>query len=290
MTDRLASLPRLGVGLSGEFGSAAKGIDVFQLREARPDLVHFFEYGADLDRGLDEHVQRWAAAGFATTYHFLDINLAEIEDVDDAWLTTTADRARRIGAAWLCGDAGMWHFGPRERGHQILLPPVLCRESAFETANSIERIQAVTGLAVLPENPPSVIYLGDMHILDYFALVSERSGCGLLLDCAHLAIFQRLRGLPPLAGFDNFPLDRVVEMHVAGGTEKNVDGFVYVDDSHSPEPLPETWEIFEYVVDRAANLRAVVYECEYNAPEQCIANFERLNEAFPPVMEAATLQ
>jgi len=271
----------LGVGISGEPGSATRGIDAVWLRETHPGLVHFYEYGADVDRGLDEHVLRWSALGLPTTYHFLDVNLAEREDVDDWWLRATADAARRIGAAWLCGDAGLWHFGARDRGHQVLLPPVLCRESAIEAAESITYMQESTGLAVLPENPPSVIYLGDMHILDYFALVAERSGCGLLLDCAHLAIFQRLRGLEPLDGLDGFPLDRVVEMHVAGGVEKSIDGFCYVDDSHCPEPLPETWAIFEHVVARARNLKAVVYECEYNAPETVLANFERLNAAFP---------
>jgi uncharacterized protein len=282
MIDRLAALPRLGVGISGEPGSASKGIDAVWMHETHPGLVHFYEYGTDIERGLDEHVLRWSALGLPTTYHFLDINLAEREDVDERWLRETAAAAQKIGAAWLCGDAGLWHFGARDRGHQVLLPPVLCRESALEAAESIEFIQEATGFAVLPENPPSVIYLGDLHILDYFALVSERSGCGLLLDCAHLAIFQRLRGLAPLTGLDGFPLDRVVEMHVAGGVERSVDGFLYVDDSHCPEPLPETWEIFEHVVERAPNLRAIVYECEYNPPEAVLANFERLNAIFPP--------
>lgn len=282
----LEELPRLGVGLSGEFGSSAKGINVLDLRAERPDLVHFFEFGADLDRGLDEHVRLWAARGLPTTYHFLDINLAEAEDVDERWLALTSAHAREISAAWLCGDAGLWHFGSRERGHQVLLPPVLCSESALETADNIRRIEELTGFAVLPENPPSVVYLGPLHILDYFAAVSERAGCGLLLDCAHLAIFQHLRGLSPLTGLDAFPLDRVVELHVAGGTLKDVDGFAYVDDSHSPEPILETWEIFEYVAERATNLKAIVYECEYNDPARCVPTFERLNAAFPALEPA----
>lgn len=287
MGAQIERLPRLGVGLSGEFGSSAKGIDVLELRSDRPDLVHFFEYGADLDRGLDEHVRLWASKGLPATYHFLDINLAESEDVDERWLTATAERARAISAAWLCGDAGLWHFGARERGHQVLLPPVLCRESAIETAENIVEIQERTDFAVLPENPPSVVYLGPMHILDYFAEVSARSGCGLLLDCAHLAIFQHLRGLDPLAGLDGFPLDRVVEMHVAGGTVRHVDGFEYIDDSHSPDPVPATWEIFEHAIARAPNLKAVVYECEYNERSRCLPVFERLNAAFPAVEPAA---
>jgi uncharacterized protein (UPF0276 family) len=274
------SLPRLGVGISAEPGSAQTGIDALALTDEHPGLVHFLEYGSDVERGLDEHVTRWAAAGRRTTYHFLDVNLEEPDDLDDMWLRATSDAARAIGAAWLCGDAGLWHFGPRDRGHQLLLPPILTRDSAYAVADSLSRMQEATGFAVLPENPPGTFYLGDLHILDYFALVSERSGCGLLLDCAHLAIFQRLRGLSPTAGLDGFPLDRVVELHVAGGTEIDVDGLLLVDDTHSPEPLDDTWQIFARAV-RSPSLRAVVFECEKNPPGEVLANFARLNEAFP---------
>jgi uncharacterized protein (UPF0276 family) len=279
---RYASLPRLGVGLSAEPGSARAGIDALAFAEAHPGLVHFLEYGSDLDRGLDDHVRRWSAAGRPTTYHFLDVNLEEPDDVDERWLARTAESARAIGAAWLCGDAGLWHFGPRDRGHQLLLPPVLTRDSAYAVAESIARIEQATGFQVLPENPPGSFYLGELHILDYFALVSERAGCGLLLDCAHLAMFQRLRGHAPETGLDGFPLDRVVELHVAGGDEVDVDGLALVEDSHSPEPLADTWAIVERVLPGASSLRALVYECERNRADEVAPNFARLNAAFGP--------
>jgi uncharacterized protein len=278
---RVERLPRLGVGLSGEFDIAAKGIDVCRMRERYPELVHFYEYGGDLERGLDDGVRRWAAAGLPATYHFLDVNLEERLDLDRRWLTQTKEFAGEIGASWLCGDAGRWHFGLRERGHGMLMPPILSRESALETAESIVQIEAETGMFCLPENPPAVIYLGDLHILEYFALVAERADCGLLLDCAHLAIFQQTRNLPPLAALDNFPLDRVVEMHVAGGAYAEVDGYAYIEDNHSPGPLPATWEILEYAVPRAKNLKAVVFECERNAPEETLEVFAKLNAIFP---------
>lgn len=279
--ERVKQLPRLGVGISGEFNLAARGIDAGWMKENHPGLIHFYEYGGDLDRGLDDTVRRWAAGGLPSTYHFLDINLEEKEDLDSYWLARTKELAGEIKASWLCGDAGRWHFGQRERGHGMLMPPILCRESAIETAESIRRIETETGLFCLPENPPAVIYLGDLHILDYFAQVSELADCGLLLDCAHLAIFQQTRNLSPLTGLDNYPLDRVIEMHIAGGALIDVDGYAYIDDNHSPEPLPATWEILEYVLPRATNLKAIVFECEHNAPEECIDVFERLNRIFP---------
>jgi hypothetical protein len=70
-------------------------------------------------------------------------------------------------------------------------------------------------------------------------------------------------------------------MHVAGGEYRDVDGYAYIDDNHSPEPLAATWEILDYVVPRAPNLKAIVFECEYNAPEACLAGFARLNQLFP---------
>jgi len=281
MSVDLAALPRLGLGISAELDSARAGIDAVRLRDDHPGTIDFLEYGADVARGHDEHVLRWAARGLPTTYHFLDLNLEETEDADAAWLATTAGRAAEIGAAWLCGDGGLWHFGPRDRGHETLMPPVLCRESADAMAETIARVQDATGMKCLPENPPAPVYLGDLHILEYFARVADRSGCGLLLDCAHLAIFQRVRGHEPLAGLADFPLDRVIEIHVAGGSERTVDGLAWVDDDHQPEPLADTWQIFEHVVDRTPNLRAVVYECERNPVEAVLGNFARLRERVP---------
>jgi uncharacterized protein len=278
---RVATLPRLGVGISGEFGSVTKGIDACQLHSADPELFHFYEYGSDVERGLDEHVRRWVASGWPCTYHFLDINIEERADLSAGWLAQTREMLAQLQAVWLCGDAGRWHFGNWERGHQMLMPPILCWESVKEAAANLQQIQTTLDYLCLPENPPGVIYLGEMHLLDYFAAVTTTADCGFLLDCAHLAIFQHSRNLSPLTGLDNFPLERIVEMHIAGGRLTNTQGFTYIEDDHSPEPLPAAWEILEYVIPRAPNLRAIVYECELNAPEECQETFWRLNQLFP---------
>lgn len=279
----LTSAPRLGVGISCEFGGGPRGqgLDALALRAAAPGLVHFLEVGADLRRGLDDAMLRWAAAGLPTTYHFLDVNLAEREDLDGPWVRDTVAQARRVGAVWLCGDAGYWHIAARERGHDILLPPILCPDAADEMADCIGSLQEQAGMLVLPENPPATAYVGPMHLLDFYARVVDRAGCGFLLDCAHLAIFQRQRGLPATAGLDGFPLDRIVELHLAGGRERQHEGYAWIEDTHEPEALPETWAILEAVLARGSNVKAIVYECEHNPPAEVLETFERLNALFP---------
>ena len=49
----LEALPRLGVGISSEYESNRRGIDASDFIEAHPGLIHFLEYGGDLQRGLD---------------------------------------------------------------------------------------------------------------------------------------------------------------------------------------------------------------------------------------------
>jgi uncharacterized protein (UPF0276 family) len=279
-SERVAALPWLGLGVSTEFG--ARGLDVVALGRERPLRVGFLEVGVDLERGLDEPALAWAREGLPATYHFLDLNLEQPEDLDPGWIAEAVALARQVGAAWLCGDAGLWHVGPRDRGHGVLLPPILCDASARDLARSVRGLRERSGFEVLPENPPAHLYLGDLHLLDYFARVADLADSGLLLDVAHLAIYQRATGHDPFDGLDGFPLDRVVEVHVAGGSEFVHAGRVFVDDDHAPEPLPETWAILEQVLEGACNLRALVYECERNPRDAVTHNFERLSAMVGP--------
>lgn len=274
--ERVRTLPRLGFGISTEFGAGDHGTAPLALRRARPDLVDFLEIGADVARGVDAHAAGWVAAGLPTTYHFLDVNLEEPEDIDDAWLQGSLALARSVNAAWLCGDAGLWHVGPRDHGHGTLLPPIFCASSLSAMVDAVVSLRERSGYEVLPENPPAQVLVGDLHPLTYFGALAERADCGLLLDVAHLAITQRALGLPPTALLDQFPAERVVELHVAGGTSYDHLGRRLIHDDHGPAVHEDTWRLVEALLPRATSLRAVVVECERNPLPEVVALFERV--------------
>jgi uncharacterized protein len=275
--DRAGDLPSLGLGVSTEFGAAGSPgcLDLNALCYREPTWASFLEVGVETVKGLDRATRSWAESGLPTTYHFLDLNLDHPLDFDPYWLAQVRAIAQVLRPAWICGDAGLWHFGPRERGHMLLLPPILCEETANAMSDGIIRLRHETGREILPENPPGHVFLGDLDLLDFFRILCERGDTGMVLDCAHLAIYQRIRGRSPLEGLERFPLERVIEIHVAGGTEREVLGFSFIDDDHSPSVLPDTWQITRHVVERARNLKAVVMECERNPLTACEPMFER---------------
>ena len=276
--DRVSDLPHLGLGVSTEYGARGTpgALDPRVLRARHPELAGFLEVGVESVKGLDADAEAWAAAGFPTTYHFLDVNLDEPEDFGAAWLERVRALADVLSPAWMCGDAGLWHFGPRDRGHMLLLPPILTRDSALQLAEGVVRLREACGLEVFPENPPGAAFVGDLHLLDFFAQVAEAADTGLLLDVAHLAIYQRMTGRDPLDGLDGFPAERVVEVHVAGAVTSEVGGFAFVEDDHSVAVLPDTWQILERLAPRLVNLRAVVFECERNGLEEVLPVYRRL--------------
>ena len=86
----------------------------------------------------------------------------------------------------------------------------------------------------------------------------------MLLDLAHLTIYQHQQKHSLLTGLDGFPLDRVIEIHLAGGTKQIRNGCEVIEDDHSPQILDETWSLFKECAPRLKHLKALVFECERN--------------------------
>lgn len=86
--------------------------------------------------------------------------------------------------------------------------------------------------------------------------LTERSECGLLLDLYNFYCNAINFGFDPIEALGRLKLDRVVEIHLAGGTVH--DGFLM--DVHSdtvPEPV---WELLDWIIPRTPNLAGIVYE------------------------------
>lgn len=99
----------------------------------------------------------------------------------------------------------------------------------------------------------------DMAEAEFIAELVEKAQTHLLLDLHNIyANSRNFVGYDPWAFLRTVPLDRVIEIHLAGGQDS--EGWYH--DFHSyavPEPV---WEMLAYVVPRARNLKAIVLEVQ----------------------------
>ena len=85
----------------------------------------------------------------------------------------------------------------------------------------------------------------------------DQTGCGFLIDVPHIWLAAYYRGMDPQQYLAEFPLERVIEIHVAG--------VEYDRDLQGPwiAPTPPNDDILRlacWVAERAAKLRAVTVD------------------------------
>jgi uncharacterized protein len=141
----------------------------------------------------------------------------------------------------------------------FMLPPVQSRAGMLSAAENIRRGQAALGGIPLAVETP-VSYLppspGEWPDGVFVAAVAETADCGILLDL-HNVLCNARNGRQSVAAFcDALPLDRVWELHLAGGERKS--GFHL--DAHAGLVEPELMAIAAALVPRLPRLRAIVFE------------------------------
>lgn len=148
-------------------------------------------------------------------------------------LNDTVEHLLVLQSAWLNHECATKFLA----GHYFgtYLPPLYTRSSAEIVSENIRQIQSLLDQqCVLPngstpmvllEMPPLTYFVaGTLALPSFFRLVCEQSPCGLVLDVGHLwTVFRysRVFQTQSLARFvsiflDEFPMERVVEIHVAG--------------------------------------------------------------------------
>jgi uncharacterized protein len=94
---------------------------------------------------------------------------------------------------------------------------------------------------------------------EFIAAMVTKAQTHLLIDLHNIyANSRNFTGYDPWLFLRTVPLDRVIEIHIAGGQQSA--GWYH--DFHSYAVPEQVWEMLGYVVERAANLRAVVLEVQ----------------------------
>lgn len=140
----------------------------------------------------------------------------------------------------------------------FLLPPAQSAAAvAVAAANIRARTAALgrpfafeTGVNYLPPKP------GEIADGDYFAAVAESADCLILLDLHNLWANERNGRGPIDRVLAALPPERIVEIHLAGGMEK--DG--YWLDAHSGPVPPELIDLARDFVAGLPNLGAILFE------------------------------
>ncbi|HWU88112.1 MAG TPA: DUF692 family protein [Kofleriaceae bacterium] len=152
-------------------------------------------------------------------------------------------------------------FGFQAPSYVWSSPLPFSRAEAERVAGRAAALQDRLKLPLLHENAFYYARMpgSELAEAEFIAAMVEKAQTHLLLDLHNIySNSKNFEGYDPWTFLRTVPLDRVLEIHIAGGQQS--DGWYH--DFHS-YPVPEpVWEMLAYVVARARNLRAIVLEVQ----------------------------
>lgn len=190
--------------------------------------------------------------------HGLMLSLGSADPLDQDYLRELRQFVARHGTAWhsdhLCFSG---HGGAMLHD---LLPLPMTRKTVAHVVERIARAQDAIGKPLVIENISYYVPMPSessepselANEAEFISEVCERADCGLLLDVNNIYVNAKNFGFDALELLRGYPLDRVIQMHVAGHTRW--DRFDMWLDDHGAAAEPTVHAMMQWVVERTGPL------------------------------------
>lgn len=252
--------PRLGIGMT--FSAALMPLlrrrpDALDVLELEPQTLWladhafdgpFFEYRPGIDL--------FAQLPGRKLVHSVGMPLGGTRTPSVDQLSLLAATARRLDSPWVSEHLSVG--GTPHRAAGFLLPPLQTEEGVSTAAANIRAFREGIGRPVAVETGVAYIRRKPFEMPDgsFLARVCEAADCGILLDLHNLYCNARNGRIVLDEFLSQIPLDRVWEVHLAGGAE--AEG-VWLDSHSGPMPPDLRARVVE-ILQSLPNLGAVNFE------------------------------
>jgi len=235
-----------------------------------PQPIGFFEVHAEnyMGAGGPPHAQLAALRQrYALSLHGVGLSIGSMQPLDRdhlARLRSLCDRYEPESfsehLAWSSHDGVYFND---------LLPLPYTPQTLVRVAEHIDTVQTTLHRQMLLENPSTYVGIAESTIpeVEFLAEVSRRTGCGLLLDINNVFVSSTNLGTSPQDYLDEFPFERVEEIHL-GGHYLDIDdaGAPLLIDAHAAPVAQPVWELYACVIARIGPI-ATVIEWDNDLPD-----------------------
>jgi hypothetical protein len=186
--------------------------------------------------------------------HGVSLSLGSVDPLDDAYLTSLDGLAREIEPAWI-SDHLCWSSFGGHTGHD-LWPLPLTEEALDHVTARVNAVQERLRRPILVENVSSYLQFAHSTLTEweFLAALTERTGCGLLLDVNNVFVSAHNHGFDPRAFLAGIPVGRVGQIHLAGHRDEGT----HLLDTHDHPVCDGVWELYAAAVARFGGVATLI--------------------------------
>jgi uncharacterized protein (UPF0276 family) len=276
------SLPRVhGIGL-GLRQAIAEDLLASELPELSFVEIHPENYiarGGRFSAILERALSRWPILT-----HGLSLGLGAVEPAEPGYVGQLKRFLDRLHAPWhsehLCfssADGVMLHD---------LLPLPFRRDALLTVVARVRELHESLERPIAIENVSYYAHPGqpEMDEISFLLEVLERSDAKLLLDVNNVLVNSRNHRFDPCRFMDRIPVERVVQIHIAGHSVRP-DGLIV--DTHGEAVREEVYQLLEYTLKRVGKV-PVLLERDQGFPafSELIGEVRRLQTLYERAVAA----
>ena len=265
------ALPQLGVGLGYRTPLHSNIM-------ANADRIDFLEVISDQYLyAPPDRTERLLAVRerFPLIPHGVGMSVGTAAPLDPDYLDRLAAFVDRLAAPWFSDHLSFTKVP--ETDVEQLTPLWFTEESLEVVCRNVRQVTARIPVPFLLENITYYFPVpgSDMSEPEFITRVLEDTDIGLLLDVNNVWVNSVNLGYDPYEFLRSIPLERTVQVHLAGGRKIHE----LLVDTHSTPVTGEVWDLFSFVVSRVP-VNAVLLEWDQDWPEfaQLLEHLDRARE------------
>lgn len=209
--------------------------------------------------GVHRHFLSKAREKFQLSLHAVGLSLGSDQSVSEDHLRNFKDLID-IYQPFNISDHASWSASGNAHLND-LLPLPYCSETLDRLARNVAQTQDYFGRRILVENPSTYVAYknNEMREYEFMNRLSEKTGCGLLLDLNNIFVQSHNHGYDPFEYIDNIKVDAIGEMHLAGHREQACkNGEIILVDSHNKPVKNDVWDLYEHAVRRVGAVPTLI--------------------------------
>lgn len=233
------NIPNLGIGIGLRIPHYK---DIFQ-QKPNIDWFEIISENYMVDGGKPLDNLRRILERYPVVQHGVSLAIGSPDPLDFTYLKKLKDLTKITKTPWV-SDHLCWGRLPGAHYHDLL--PLPYTQSVIDYV--AERARIVQDYLELPfalENLSSYVAFtqDQMTEWEFYSAVVEKADIFMMLDVNNIYVSSRNHGFDPMDYVNYIPMERVIQIHLAGHTDHGG----YVLDTHDNYVRDEVWELYSKV-------------------------------------------
>lgn len=275
------SIPNLGIGIGLRIPHYP---DIFRLKPA----IDWFEIISEnfmVDGGKPIENLEKILEHYPVVQHGVSLAIGSPTPLDFDYLKRLKALTKITKTPWI-SDHLCWGRLPGAHYHD-LLPLPYTKEVIEYVAARARIVQDYLELPLALENLSSYVAFkqDQMPEWEFYSAIVEKANIYMMLDVNNIYVSSRNHGFDPRTYYNNIPLERVLQIHLAG----HQDFGTYVLDTHDHAVRDEVWQLYGEIYPKTGGVSTLL-EWDDNIPsfEETWAEALKAKHFQQTLMEQAT--